>query len=182
MMESVALDEPIRDTIRRDLMAMGKKFEYVCSPKSWSEEGGVLRQWDLWGPLILCLILSVSSWLKAEKSEKRAVFSFLYVFYWLGSWVVVANVSLLGGKISTFQALGVLGYCSFPLVIACVVALLVPQVLSLLKVFIVAAGVYMSTKAAVTYVKSTIPEDKFYIATYPLLLFFIIIAWITVVL
>merc|ERR1719411_2232967 len=45
------LDEPVKDTVMRDLKAVGKKFFHVLYPK---ESKSLLREWDLWGPLVLC--------------------------------------------------------------------------------------------------------------------------------
>jgi len=49
------LDEPISQTIKRDLSAVGTKFAAVLWPK---EKQSLLREWDLWGPLILCTIMA----------------------------------------------------------------------------------------------------------------------------
>jgi len=44
---------------------------------------------------------------------------------WGGAFVVTLNTKLLGGKISFFQCVCVLGYCFFPIVLAAtIVALL----------------------------------------------------------
>ena len=49
------LDEPISETIKRDLSAVGTKFAAVLWPQ---EKKSLLREWDLWGPLILCTIMA----------------------------------------------------------------------------------------------------------------------------
>ncbi|KAM6426962.1 protein YIPF6 isoform 3-T3 [Liasis olivaceus] len=51
------LDEPVKETVMRDLKAVGKKFVHVMYPKKSST---LLRDWDLWGPLILCVLLALS--------------------------------------------------------------------------------------------------------------------------
>lgn len=50
------LDEPVKETILRDLRAVGKKFIHVLYPKRSS---ALLRDWDLWGPLLLCVTLAL---------------------------------------------------------------------------------------------------------------------------
>ena len=50
------LDEPIRDTILRDVKAVGIKFLYVLFPK---EKKTLLKEWDLWGPLFLCTFMAM---------------------------------------------------------------------------------------------------------------------------
>merc|ERR1712112_594811 len=49
------LDEPISETVKRDLKAVGSKFFHVLYPK---EKKSLLREWDLWGPLILCTFMA----------------------------------------------------------------------------------------------------------------------------
>jgi hypothetical protein len=56
-------------------------------------------------------------------AEASAVFSTVFFIVWAGSAVVTVNSQLLGGKISFFQSVCVLGYCIFPLNIASIVAL-----------------------------------------------------------
>ncbi|XP_065282978.1 protein YIPF6-like isoform X2 [Dermacentor albipictus] len=51
------LDEPVLTTIVRDLKAIGIKFAHVLYPK---QKNTILRDWDLWGPLILCVFLAIS--------------------------------------------------------------------------------------------------------------------------
>lgn len=52
------LDEPISDTIIRDLKAVCVKFKYVLHPKH-KDSKMLLKEWDLWGPLLLCTFMAV---------------------------------------------------------------------------------------------------------------------------
>ena len=52
------LDEPIRQTVMRDLKAVGVKFKYVLFPRD-KESKMLLKEWDLWGPLLLCTFMAV---------------------------------------------------------------------------------------------------------------------------
>ena len=45
----------------------------------------------------------------------------MFVVVWLGALVVTLNTKLLGGHISFFQSVCVLGYCLLPLSIALIV-------------------------------------------------------------
>lgn len=54
--EYSTLDEPVKETILRDLRAVGNKFIHVLYPKRSS---ALLRDWDLWGPLLLCVTLAL---------------------------------------------------------------------------------------------------------------------------
>jgi hypothetical protein len=53
------LDEPVSTTIMRDLKAIGWKMKQVILPKGNTKS--LLKDWDLWGPLVLCLALSMYS-------------------------------------------------------------------------------------------------------------------------
>lgn len=51
------LDEPVWETISRDLKLVSGKFSKVLVPAS--KEQNILRDWDLWGPLFICVALSL---------------------------------------------------------------------------------------------------------------------------
>ena len=54
------LDEPVLTTVCRDLHRVAIKLRHVLIPaRSGAETLRELRDWDLWGPLLLCLILSL---------------------------------------------------------------------------------------------------------------------------
>jgi protein YIPF6 len=88
-----------------------------------------LKDWDLWGPLILCLALAVILSIKAPTDQASLVFAAVFSSVWIGGTVVTINAQLLGGTISFFQSLCVIGYSIFPMVI-------VAYVIGCLKLFI----------------------------------------------
>lgn len=55
--ELMSLDEPVSETIIRDLKTIGKKLRHVLIPTGGSQDSTLreLRDWDLWGPLLLCI-------------------------------------------------------------------------------------------------------------------------------
>jgi protein YIPF6 len=57
-----------------------------------------LRDWDLWGPLIFCLLLSVLLSITARSEQRDAVFSGVFAMIWLGEAVVTLQIKLLGGN------------------------------------------------------------------------------------
>ena len=117
------LDEPIRDTIWRDVRAVGLKFKHVLYPV---EKTSLLKEWDLWGPLILCTFMAtiLQSHIDDDKPSHQhegdggPEFAEVFVIVWVGALVVTLNTKLLGGHISFFQSVCVLGYCLLPLGIA----------------------------------------------------------------
>ena len=57
------LDEPISDTILRDVQRIAKNLQLVLIPIQFGgteDRNAVVRDWDLWGPLVFSLLLSVS--------------------------------------------------------------------------------------------------------------------------
>eukprot|EP00916_Digyalum_oweni_P002718 GHVL01005073.1.p1 GENE.GHVL01005073.1~~GHVL01005073.1.p1 ORF type:complete len:175 (+),score=17.78 GHVL01005073.1:23-547(+) len=152
------LDEPVKNTILRDLTSIWDKLYYVLLPKSRNDKGAGLRQWDLWGPLLLCLALSIILSLKASAGEAGRVFGMVYVIVWVGSGVVTLNALLLGGKISFFQSVCVLGYCIFPLDLAALICFFVP--ILLVKAFVVIIGFVWATGASVGFMSELVPEDR----------------------
>lgn len=55
------LDEPVWTTISRDLKKVATKLKHVLVPVGGQQSATLieLRDWDLWGPLLLCLALSM---------------------------------------------------------------------------------------------------------------------------
>jgi hypothetical protein len=57
-----------------------------------------LRDWDLWGPLIFCLLLSLFLCIRADEKQKDLVFSGVFAMAWVGEAVVTMQIKLLGGN------------------------------------------------------------------------------------
>lgn len=57
-----------------------------------------LRDWDMWGPLIFCLLLSLLLSFCAQPDQKDIVFSGVFAIVWIGEAVVTLQIKLLGGN------------------------------------------------------------------------------------
>lgn len=57
-----------------------------------------LMDWDLWGPLIFCLLLSLLLSFNARADQKDMVFSGVFATVWIGEAVVTLQIRLLGGS------------------------------------------------------------------------------------
>lgn len=122
---STTIDEPVSETILRDLRLVGRRLLMVVIPSiSRSEMRAELRDWDLWGPLFLCMSLAVMLSLTAH-DEASVVFSVIFVIVWVGAAVITLNGQLLGGKLSFFQSVCLLGYCIFPIFLSALACLAV---------------------------------------------------------
>ncbi|XP_064182419.1 protein YIPF6 [Anguilla rostrata] len=179
--EFSTLDEPVKDTILRDLKAVGQKFVHVMYPKKSS---ALLRDWDLWGPLLLCvtLALMLQGGAADSKDDGGPQFAEVFVIVWFGSVVITLNSKLLGGTISFFQSLCVLGYCILPLTVAMVVCRLVllggaGAVSFAIRLIVVVASFGWSTFASTAFLADSQPPSRKALVVYPIFLFYFVIGW-----
>jgi len=179
---TTTLDEPISETIMRDVRQIAEKLQVVLLPLGKDNEDSVvkkLREWDLWGPLLVCLLLSSLLSFTAPGDSASLVFATVFVIVWLGAAVVTVNAQLLGGIISFFQSVCILGYCIFPLTLSALVSLTLKLIWRpfWLKAVIVLAGFVWSTRASVVFFKQVIKEERRVLAVYPVFFFYTFIAW-----
>lgn len=180
--EFSTLDEPVKETILRDVRAVGNKFVHVLYPKRSS---ALLRDWDLWGPLLLCVTLALLLQGGAADSDDQGgpQFAEVFVIIWFGSIIITLNSKLLGGTISFFQSLCVLGYCILPLTVAMAVCRLVlvggSGVVSFaVRLAVVTASFGWSTFASTAFLADSQPPNRKALVVYPVFLFYFVIGWI----
>jgi len=189
------LDEPIKDTIWRDVRAVGIKFKHVLYPK---ERKSLLREWDLWGPLILCTFMATILQSHVEEAEDDndggPEFAEVFVIVWVGALVVTLNTKLLGGNISFFQSVCVLGYCLLPLGLAlalCRIVLMADVAVSapsagstalfIIRCMSALTGFVWAVYAAMQFLGDCIqPANRKALAAYPMGLFYFVIGWLVV--
>ena len=97
-MQSSSLDESVLDTVRRDVSAVTRKLRIVLAPH---RAGGVQlnsisSEWELWGPLFLCLSFATILSLTAQQDEHGVVFAAVCFVLWFGAAVVTLNAQLVG--------------------------------------------------------------------------------------
>ncbi|XP_041828180.1 protein YIPF6 [Melanotaenia boesemani] len=179
--EFSTLDEPVKETILRDLRAVGKKFVHVLYPKRSST---LLRDWDLWGPLLLCVTLALllQGGATDQNNQGGPQFAEVFVIVWFGSIIITVNSKLLGGTLSFFQSLCVLGYCILPLTVAMVVCRIVlirgtGPVTSVVRLVVVTASFGWSTFASTAFLANSQPPNRKALVVYPVFLFYFVIGW-----
>ncbi|KAK3744894.1 hypothetical protein QZH41_013771 [Actinostola sp. cb2023] len=170
---------------KRDFKNVGKKFFHVMLPR---QSKTLLRDWDLWGPLVLCVFLAML--LQGHKvadsnNDGGPQFAEVFVVVWVGSFVITINSKLLGGQISFFQSACVLGYCIFPLDVALMVCrfiLLAKQSVPLfiVRFLVVMAGFAWATFASVVFLGDSQPPNRKALAVYPIFLFYFVISWMII--
>ncbi len=138
---------------------------------------------DLWGPLLVCMMLSIQLSIAAPEDQRALVFAAVFVVVWAGAALVTVNAQLLGGTISFFQSVCILGYCIFPLNIAqlvCAIFKLMTGSL-LLRTAIVGIGFVWSTRASVVFISEIIAPERRALAVYPVFFFYTFISWMVVI-
>jgi len=180
------IDESVWDTLSRDLLAIWDKMKQVLYPKfTWkkwpdaetvlnSTQASEIRDWDLWGPLLAALLLSLLLSIGAKDEQGATVFSGVFAIVWIGEAVVTMQIRLLGGNISFFQSVCVIGYTLFPLVIAALLsAVNVPGIVRVplyvvLFLWSLAAGVSILGGSGVV-------RNRVLLAVFPLGLFYFLL-------
>lgn len=212
------LDEPVLETIMRDVRAVADKLRIVLQPLDYSSTNLImstytavsttgdsqqqqhppdetaqmlsdndkmvlkqLKDWDLWGPLVLCLGLAVILSFKAPTNQAALVFAAVFTSIWVGGSVVTVNVQLLGGTISFFQSLCVLGYSVFPLTLSALV-------IGIFKIFvhtwlwldmlIVSVGFVWALRVSSVFISLYIKPERRALALYPVIFFYTFLAWL----
>ena len=85
---------------------------------------------------------SWSSVLNLGMNSNGNAFGMVFLIMWGGSFIVTINTKLLGGHISFFQCVCVLGYSIFPIVLAAVLIYILKQVeITALFIKMIIAGV-----------------------------------------
>ncbi|KAF8977967.1 hypothetical protein BGZ46_006978 [Entomortierella lignicola] len=170
------LDEPVSETLLRDLRNVGAKLQQVLYPKGRKD---ILKDWDLWGPLLMCLALSIVLSARAQPDQKITVFTWIFIIVWMGSAVVTVNAKLLGGRVSFFQSVCVIGYCLFPLVLVSVVSIVVPSIYIRLPLCGVAFA--WASWASLGFLSDSNLANRRALGVYPLFLFYFVIAWMILI-
>jgi len=131
-----------------------------------------LRDWDLWGPLVFCLLLSMLLSFRAKTEQKSEVFSGVFAMIWIGEAVVTAQIKLLGGNISFAQSVCIIGYTLFPLVIAALLSAVGIYPIIRIPVYIVLVA--WSLAAGISILGgSGVVKNRVGIAVYPLFVFYV---------
>eukprot|EP00545_Synedropsis_sp_CCMP1620_P005730 CAMPEP_0119012790 /NCGR_PEP_ID=MMETSP1176-20130426/7596_1 /TAXON_ID=265551 /ORGANISM="Synedropsis recta cf, Strain CCMP1620" /LENGTH=240 /DNA_ID=CAMNT_0006965817 /DNA_START=58 /DNA_END=777 /DNA_ORIENTATION=+ len=198
------LDEPVIETIMRDVRAVGTKLKVVMLPLDRNGAFGYtglssqeseptenlgenqkkvldqLKDWDLWGPLIVCLTLSVILSFKAPTNQAALVFASVFLLVSVGSAAVTMNAQLLGGTISFFQSVCVLGYCVFPMTVSALtigILRLTPVSFVWLDILFLALGFLWATRASSVFIASYIQKERRLLAVFPVFFFYIFLGW-----
>jgi hypothetical protein len=170
------LDESVNTTITRDLKLIYNKLKLVINPLiSREKKYSQIRQWDLWGPLLLNIILALT--LTLNTKEKGQITSLIFIIFWVGGAIIFLNNHFLGVKASIFQMFCLLGYCLFPLNVAAIIVTLI-NLFELVRFIIVGVACLWSIYSSSDYLRIITTQDQRYLVLYPCILFYLYIAWL----
>ena len=162
-------------------MRIWQKLKIVMNPfvKIDNEEKRrEIRNWDLWGPFFFCLMLAIVLSTVTNADDNTLLFETVFCIVWLGGAIIAINGQLLGGTISFFQSICLLGYCLFPLNMAALINLFIGSFVHILiKLIYVGFAFCWSTYSSVHFIKEMVPEDRKELAMYPVFLFYLFLSW-----
>jgi hypothetical protein len=168
-------DESILKTITRDLTLIYYKLKYILNPfSSPVDKRYHIMMWDLWGPLLFITLLSCT--LSMSSKDKENVMVLVFSIFWIGSFLVYLNATLLDSKIRIFPIICLLGYCLFPLIVAAFILSLV-NIHDILKLLLVGLMCFYSLFCIYSYIKTLCEKDQKILVFYPVVLMFIFISW-----
>ncbi|KAK4204091.1 hypothetical protein QBC40DRAFT_273359 [Triangularia verruculosa] len=156
---------------REEIVGLASRAMDADSLLSNNHMSSGLRDWDLWGPLVFCLLLSTLLSFKSREAQKEVVFSGVFAMVWIGMGVVTVQIRLLGGNISFAQSVCIIGYTLFPLVIAAMLSALSLVWFARIPVYLVLVG--WSLAAGVSILGgSGVVKNRVGLAVYPLAVFY----------
>ena len=164
------LDEPIKTTLKRDLLIIATKVKYVIIPKMTERKIEELYNWDLWGPLIFCFLFSIALSTGNNNSE-TSIFVLVFAIFWIGGFIITFNEKFLGAQIGICQVLSLLGYGMFPTTVAGVVIGFCKITNIFVKLVLVLVGLVWSVVASVGFFSNLVEPDKKLLAVFPVFLF-----------
>lgn len=163
------LNEPVIDTLKRDLLRIGRKMYSVLNPFSDTQNRPMLlMQWDLWGPLVFTILLSLTLSIVSQTINGQ-MFVLVFVIVWAGSFLIYLNGNLLGAKLGMFHIMCMVGYCMVPLNF-CSIIFALGTFHEILRLLIVGFCCTWASYSSIGFVKSCVPEDKRLLMIYPVIL------------
>jgi hypothetical protein len=111
-------------------------------------------------------------------TDGSTVFSTVFFLIAVGAIVVTLNTVLLGGHISFFHSVCVLGYCLLPMTLAGLGVCLLGFLWWPLRAIIVGCGVAWASWCASGFMSAVVDDTKKRLAAYPVFLFYIFLGWL----
>ena len=165
------LDEPIMDTLKRDLYTIGNKIKYVAVPKMTERKLEELYNWDLWGPLLFCFLYSIALSTGKNDNSESSIFVLIFVIFWIGGFVITFNGRFLGAQIGLCQMISLLGYAMFPITIGGIIIGFCRIRNIFIKLVIVIVGLVWACLASIGFIGGLVEPDKKFLTIFPTIIF-----------
>ena len=173
---SSTLNESVLQSLFRDISQIFIRIRYVVFP--FGSGTRRLKNWDLWGPLVLCIGLAWTLSSTATSADANAIFGTVFCLIWVGSAVVTINGQVLGGSISIFHSVCTLGYSLFPMNVAAIICVFLKDKIDFTLALIITTVAFLwSFKSASVYMEEMMGPNKKGLAIYPIFLFYIFLAF-----
>ena len=177
-------EESIWESVKRDLTQIGERIKYVIVPfgHEAAMKSNHLKNWDLWGPLLLCIMLSLTLTINSEgNADSSSIFGTVFTQVWLGAVVVTINATLQEGNVSFFHSVSTLGYSLFPMNVVAILNITVIQYLSFwIGLCTTIFATLWSIKSSSMYMSPLISPEKRGLALYPVCLFYVFLSFFIV--
>lgn len=168
-----SLNESVWTSLSRDLGKIMFKLKIVVLPVNNEEKLKELKQWDLWGPFLICILLGIILNFTSYKTT-GLIFSTVFIIMWVGAMIITMNSALLGARLTLMQCICLLGYCTFPSVTAAFLNRILLKFLPLVaKFIIVLISLVWSIKASVPFISQNVSPKKRFLVVYPVMLYFL---------
>ncbi len=175
------LDEPIMDTVKRDLYSFFVKIRFVLLPFTKEEKVKELRDWDLFGPLLIAIGLTIIMMFKGSIFDINHLFAANFLLIFIGSSLVTMNAKLVGVRYSFFFYSSALGYCLAPFIFAALANLFFGKIITRLGILLITGFCYLWCLRSITiFFQLTIIPSRKYLVLYPVCLYYLFFAWFIV--
>ena len=166
----MTLDEPVLDSLKRDLFRIYNKLKHVITPRLTSRKIEELYNWDLWGPLLFCFLYSMAL-SNSNNNTETSIFVLVFVIFWIGGFVITFNEKFLGAQIGICQVLSLLGYGMFPITVAGIIIGFCGITNIFVKLILVLIGLIWSIVASLGFFSRMVEPDKKLLAIFPVFIF-----------
>lgn len=161
----------------KDLSSICTKTRFALLPFSYEEKLAELRNWDLWGPLIFCILMTVFIAFASSQSQIDDIFGVIYLLLFGGAVVIGVNSNLVGADSSVFMMMSILGYCLAPFVLAALANLMVRKYVGFMGI----AGIsgfcwFWAVKSASVFIAASCRRTRRWLALYPIMLYYMFFA------
>lgn len=106
-----------------------------------------------------------------------ANFTASFTFMWLGAVLLTLNARLLGYRLSLLPCSAFVGYCLGPTAVAGIVTATLLRIFVLRVVLVGAAASWGALAALVALETDPALEDRRLLAAFPIVLYFVLLAW-----